>query len=349
MTRRTGAERLTVLSRAWAHPGSETAYVVRAIAAAAERSYRVDLLVPKEPGPAAPDGAFNLVGVGRGEDGGWPTPDRARWPEEAQPDIFLVEHDDPAAIELAASFSPDAALVALTRSNAKPPPQASAILSPLPARADGEQPAGRRDASTGASEPCRSFHVGLHVPINPLAEGRHTGLGFVGYVLVLTDRQGRSPGFHEPLTPLASWIAARFPRDHVIVVEDATASVWRTRALRGLVHLSSRTDLWRLIANARVTVDLAPGPWIGRECVESLLFGTPIVAPARSAAATLCTQGAGCSYETLADLLDGIASLDDEEVREDRRQASRELAQRWYGDPEAFVRRITAALEGVRR
>ena len=116
------------------------------------------------------------------------------------------------------------------------------------------------------------------MPINPLAAThRHNGLGFTGYLLVLSDRVG-SPEVSPP-TPMAAWLTARFPDKEVVVVEDAAAAVWRGRVLRGIVDVYTRTDLWRLVAHARVTVDLSPGPIIARECVESLRFGTPIVVP----------------------------------------------------------------------
>ena len=59
---------------------------------------------------------------------------------------------------------------------------------------------------------------------------------------------------------MVAWLTARFPDKEVVVVEDATAAVWRGRVLRGIVDVYTRTDLWRLVAHARVTVDLAPGP-----------------------------------------------------------------------------------------
>ena len=95
---------------------------------------------------------------------------------------------------------------------------------------------------------------------------------------------------------MVAWLTARFPDKEVVVVEDATAAVWRGRVLRGIVDVYTRTDLWRLVAHARVTVDLAPGPIIARECIESLRFGTPIVVPAESAARPHADAGGGMTF-----------------------------------------------------
>ena len=43
--------------------------------------------------------------------------------------------------------------------------------------------------------------------------------------------------------------------------------------------MDTRMDLWRLVAHANVCIDLRPGSYIARECVEALRFGTPIIVP----------------------------------------------------------------------
>jgi hypothetical protein len=143
---------------------------------------------------------------------------------------------------------------------------------------------------------------------------------------------------------MAAWLTARFPDKEVVVVEDATAAVWRGRVLRGIVDVYTRTDLWRLVAHARVTIDLAPGPIIARECVESLRFGTPIVVPEKSAARPHAEAGGGMTFSGYPELLTGVAHLFDESVRAAMSSRGRSYADTHYGDPRAFVDSVARAL-----
>jgi hypothetical protein len=185
--------------------------------------------------------------------------------------------------------------------------------------------------------------IGLHVPINPMAAThRHNGLGFTGYLLVLSDRTG-SPDISPP-TAMVAWLTARFPRDNVVVVEGANAAVWRGRVLRGVVPVYTRTDLWRLLAHARVTIDLAPGRIVARECIESLRFGTPIIVPTQSAAAPHVTGGGGMTFSGYTELLTCVSHLSDETVRTTLSERGRRYANEHYGDEGFFVASVTRAL-----
>jgi hypothetical protein len=185
--------------------------------------------------------------------------------------------------------------------------------------------------------------IGLHVPINPIAAThRHNGLGFTGYLLVLSDRIGADDVF--PPTAMVAWLTARFPSLDVVVVEDASAAVWRGRVLRGVVSVYTRTDLWRLLAHARVTVDLSPGRIIARECIESLRFGTPIVVPTRSAARAHADAGGGLTFSDFSELLACVAHLCDETVHAAISAQGREYADTQYGSQWAFVESVSRAL-----
>jgi len=185
--------------------------------------------------------------------------------------------------------------------------------------------------------------IGLHVPINPLAAThRHNGLGFTGYLLVLTDRIGAPDVIPPPA--MAAWLTARFPAREVVVVEDATAAVWRGRALRGVVPVYTRTDLWRLLAHARVTIDLAPGRIIARECVESLRFGTPIIVPEHSAAHAHAEAGGGMTFGDAAELLACVSRLSDETEHATASAQGRVYADAHYGNQKSFVESVARVL-----
>jgi hypothetical protein len=120
--------------------------------------------------------------------------------------------------------------------------------------------------------------------------------------------------------------------------------VWRGRVLRGVVDVYTRTDLWRLVSHARVTVDLAPGRIIARECIESLRFGTPIVVPTNSAARPHADAGGGMTFSGYAELLAAVDHLSDESVRATMSSRGRSYADARYGDPNAFVDSVSHAL-----
>jgi glycosyltransferase involved in cell wall biosynthesis len=129
-----------------------------------------------------------------------------------------------------------------------------------------------------------------------------------------------------------AWLTARFPSRDVVVVESAKAAVWKGRALRGVVGVATRTDLWRLLAHARLTVDLRPGNVIARECIESLRFGTPIIVPKVSVARHHAEAGGGLSYEDISELLAGVKALEDDVNRSHMSEQGRKYADLYFGD-----------------
>jgi len=321
-------ERATlILSRHWRSPDSELSFVARSVAGAASRTSEVCVVVPGPAGRPEPDGAFDLLGLGDGEDGSWPDPARATWPDSLPPGTtIVVDEPDAAARSLLAHFAPEHRVHAIA-----------------PAGTAGDRHAIPPLRFTAPPEGGTSELIRLHVPINPLAAThRHNGLGFTGYLLVLSDRTGAA-GVSPP-TPMVAWLTARFPGVNVVVVEDAVAAVWRGRALRGVVSVYTRTDLWRLVAHALVTIDLAPGPIVARECVESLRFGTPIVVPVGSAAQPHADAGAGLSFTGYAELLACVARLSDAGVRDRLSQRGRLYADARYGNPDAFVDSVARVL-----
>ncbi len=306
MGERERSTRAAVLSRSWSDTGGEASFCVRQLAGALSRFASVTVTIPGPDGPGVADGAFDVMGVGgSGPHIGWPEPRDVNWPGEP-PRVVLIDAGDERAHALAAERAPGAAVFEV-------------------------------------SEVVQS--TGVHVAINPLAaSGRHNALGFTDYVLVLSDRSGSGADAPMPEHPTAmvAWLTAGFPRDDVVVVEGATAAVWRGRALRGVVGVDTRTDLWRLMAHARVVVDLAPGALVGRECVESLRFATPVIVPAGTRAADLAAEGGGLWFSDVAELLGCVAVYADSGVRNALGAQGRAAAEARYGDPRTFVDRVEA-------
>jgi hypothetical protein len=300
-----------VLGCRWLDRPSELAFVTRSIAGAASRCGPVTVLVPGEQGRRAADGGFDLQGMGR--------PGALQWPDDLPTDTpVLVDQLTPEVVTLLHQVEPATVLF-------------------LSAGDDRPHAAWQRIRLVGGDEP-----IGVHVPVNRLAEEhRHHGFGFTNYLLVLSDRTGD----HADPPAAAAWLSAAFSDADVVVVEDAVASAWKGRALRGKVSVDTRMDLWRLLAHANVCVDLAPGAHIARECIESMRFGTPIIVPDGSGPAALHAQAAGGgTYADASELLAAAASFQSEAHRAVASRSARDYGDAHYGDPAALVRRVGALL-----
>jgi hypothetical protein len=260
------------------------------------------------------------------------------WPASV-PTVALIEAGDTGAFGIATRSAPNAA-VAVIANGSVVPDGITAVFAVA---------AGDREALLASGVPESHVHdVGLHVPINPIAaKHRHNGLGFTDYLLVLSDRDAGSAKPGDDPTPLAAWLLARYPREHVVVIEDAVAAIWQFRSLRGMVTVDTRTDLWRLMAHARALVDLRPGRRLARECVESLRFGTPVVTPAGSIGATLAEGGGGLWFRDEAELLGCVERLADPVTRDILGSQGRRMADARYGNPDAFVTRVGDALTSI--
>ncbi len=160
---------------------------------------------------------------------------------------------------------------------------------------------------------------------------------------------GTAPAAGPPSAAVA-WLAAGLARTDLVVVAQGTAAAYRGRALRGTIAVDTRTDLQRLMAHAAVTVDLAPGPLVARECVESLRLGTPVVVPAGSAAAPLAAQGGGLVFDGPATLLATVRTLSDPGAASAAvaGEGGRRFADSLYGDPHRFVARVGEAVAALR-
>jgi hypothetical protein len=313
---------VVILSSSWKERGSELAYVTRSVAGALSRCGKLTIFVQSGTSGTEPDGAFDVVGLEPVTNGHWRQTDPKGESRPNTNSTWIVDQPSPDAIALVRTLGSQRAIFSIARVVGG----LDSGLRPLPL--------------TPAAAPT-SIAFGPYVPINPLASTyRHTGFGFTDYILVLTDRPGH-PSCEEP-TPHVAWLTSRFYDQYVIVLEGGRAAAWKGRALRGIVDVHTRTDLWRLLAHAKVTVDLSPGNIIARECLESLRFGTPIVVPAGSVGAE--HGGSASTYADAADLLERVGLLLDESERQRFSRQGLEYAA-FYADPCASVERMARILQ----
>jgi hypothetical protein len=309
-----------VLSSSWRRPESELSFVTRSVAAALSRHAVVTVVVPMPVGTGEADGAFDLIGIGEGPGSGWPDARKARWPRPPEPDaMWILDHLSESAHALQHAFGAAGSAYFIAPPAREPSPSLrQLVFTP--------------DAAATA--------LGMHVPVNPLAgTHRHAGLGFTGYILVLTNRPSTPPA--EPPTPAVAWLTSRFHDRYVVVVEGGSAAVWKGRALRGVISVDTRTDFWRLLAHSAMTVDLAPGEIIARECIESLRFGAPIVVPSGTVGAKHAASGGGLAFSDTLELLECVDRLLDGTERKTFARHGNDYAESLFGDPATFVTNIS--------
>lgn len=318
-----------VMSTSWLGRETELSFVTRAVAGAASRHGAVTVVTPMPSGTVVADGAFDVRGIGRGRSGEWPDPREAGWVPPPDPrSTWVFDRPSGAAAALFQAFGDGPTTYSIEPGGS----DAVTGMTPLPLMS-GVQP--------GPSEA-----LGVYVPVNPLAAThRHGGLGFAGYLLVLSDRP--SMAAVAPPTPAVAWLTARFHRHYVVVIEGGSAVVWKGRALRGVVGVDTRIDLWRLMAHACAMVDLAPGDIIARECIEALRFGTPIILPSDAPGAAHAHAGGGFTFSGTPELLEGVERLLDRSERELCSRRGAEYANARYGDSSAFVTGVARVLHLV--
>jgi len=115
----------------------------------------------------------------------------------------------------------------------------------------------------------------------------------------------------------------------------------------------SRVNLWRLMAHAVATVDLRPPGPIGREAIESMLLGTPVVVPDKSAAQEHAADAnGGLWYRDPGELIDAVRVLTDPRIRDRLAVQGKSWAQLTHGQMDDFVERarflVLGGVEAVR-
>ena len=326
-------------SSLWSAAGAESSFVARGLAGALSRHAHVRIVTPGPVGKEHADGLFNLTSIGEGaQPGSWPDPATAVIPSLPVDTFAMFDDWDGAALDIIRLQLPDARLIAVSTGGV--PDEADLCLTLTRGTRGTLLERGDLDASVVHS-------VDFHVPVNPLAaERRHNALGTTGYLLVLTDRHGAEVN-GQP-NPAASWLTARFPQENVLVVEEGSASLWHLRSLHGVMSVDTRTDLWRLVAHARAVIDLAPGPYIARECLESLRFGTPIIVPGATVAAEHAANGGGLWFGDAAELMASAEVLEDQSLRDRFSRDGQAMADARFGDRAAFVANVGRALQAAR-
>ena len=126
-----------------------------------------------------------------------------------------------------------------------------------------------------------------------------------------------------------------------IAVAEVAHDRWRisdTERQREVPVGPSRPNLWKLLSHAEVCLDLRPQGIVGRETLESLLLGTPVVVPEGTVAAEHAEgSNGGLWYRDYRELFDAArAVVDSPSLRASLSAQGREWAERVHGDHGGF-------------
>jgi hypothetical protein len=137
-----------------------------------------------------------------------------------------------------------------------------------------------------------------------------------------------------------------------ISVAEVDGTRWRITDADNTVELPvnpTRINLWRLMAHGLATVDLRPPGPFGRESVESMLLGTPVIVPDDSAAMEhVAAAGGGLWYRNPGELLDGVRTVvGDGVLRAQLGEQAQRYATAHHGDMADFVTRTNVLVRGA--
>jgi len=256
--------------------------------------------------------------------------------EQIAPDaIVLAGHNQPFDTKvLGRRGAPGAPRVVLLPYLADPTILRSAPVAHLVERADvvGTSHSGERRSLLAAfpglgADRVQAVNCGFSIN-RGAAANRLFGVRFFGtYVLAIRDFPPGGPRWERSVTHDA--LRATVGR---LSVAEIDGEQWR---------ISDRENTLQL------PVDLRPPGPIGREAVESMLLGTPVVVPDRSAAQEHAADSdGGLWYRDVGELVDAVRVLADPVMRGRIAAQATSWAERTHGDMDDFVDRTRRLVLG---
>lgn len=196
-------------------------------------------------------------------------------------------------------------------------------------------------ALEGSYRELAAHHVGLPMAANQsVLREPNTYTGEEDYAVVLTGVREASPEWPSVLGRL---LEARFAGRKLALVTSDSFTVMDEGIHKRPPGTVKGSDFLRLMAWADVTVDLRPGRLFARRCLESLLYGTPVVVPATSRAQEHAKAGGGLWYEDPSDLLRFVDALLSSELGRQLGIQGKLYAESRYGSTDNFIDNVVAA------
>jgi hypothetical protein len=170
---------------------------------------------------------------------------------------------------------------------------------------------------------------------------QHAG-GDRDYMLVIPGK----PSGSGSSGPWADLLRARFPDRAVVVAGSGVLEVYKPGSQPLVVPAArSTSDLLRLMAWARMTVDARPGSLFARRSLQSLMFGTPIIVPEGSRAQEHAETGSGgLWFDGPGELFSCVETMLDPEVHDSLGSQGRRYALDRYGSTASFIERVGLVL-----
>jgi len=214
-----------------------------------------------------------------------------------------------------------------------------ARLAGLPTDAPDRTPASRPPEVT-------ELDVALAVDRSSAESKLFEMAGFGPYVVLMTGYPAGSPGAQR--TPGHDYVRALLGPIAVAEVAFDRWSVSDGETTLELTAAPTRVNLWRLLRHAEVCVDLRPSGIVGRETIEALLLGTPVVVPEGTTAAEHAERSnGGLWYRDYHELFDAAkAILDDPSLRAGLGRQGREWAAAVHGDQGRFCEQAARLVLG---
>ncbi len=212
-----------------------------------------------------------------------------------------------------------------------------------------------------------AVEVGVHLPGNPHSRREPPAMlsGWpyavvVGAARHVGDEAIAHPEAADDTFGMGAWLAGRLapasPSDglgplRIAAVRGRELAVWERGRAELWPVVASRSDLWRILAFARVVVAVDPGPLLARSVLESLLHATPVVARTGTvAAAHLQASGGGLWADDDAGMVEAAALLmEDADAAERLGLAGQAWAEARFGDLDAFAGRVEQACRAPSR
>ncbi len=190
--------------------------------------------------------------------------------------------------------------------------------------------------------PDRIHTIGAPLSANPTARSEPDPM--VGDAPAIVVNSGVGEGEPGPSTVLTELLRMRFPERIVAVLHTDAFCVWQNGRLARSEAVGRTSDVARLMAWAQVTVDLRPGRFFARRCLESLLYGTPIVVPHTSRAREYAERGrSGLWFTNAPELAWCVEAMFDPQVRDALGTQGQAYAEAHFGSTDRFIQRVLDA------
>jgi hypothetical protein len=189
-------------------------------------------------------------------------------------------------------------------------------------------------ARIGSNRPDRIENIGFLVGVNAFARKTEPFDWSRGDWVVAIGNWFESPA--ESVTEWADELEER----HGLAMRLVGPGAERFR--HGAVRSASRLDIWRWVCRAVAVFDPTPNRLLGRDVLESMLYGTPVIVHAQGGANQEHAELAdgGLWYRTREEFLAVAAALREPDTREALSSQGHSYAERHFADPDRFIKRI---------